>query len=413
MSYKLTLSALAAMMLVAAGARAADGDARMFSFGGFGTLGVVHSSETQADFIANVLKPNGAGYTHDWSAAVDSLIAAQATARVTPRLSAVLQVVSEQNYDNTYKPHVEWANVRYQFTPDFSVRAGRTVLPVFLLSDTRKVGYTYPWVRPPIEIYGLSPLTNSDGLEVSYRLHVGELTATLQANLGIGTYSFNLTNGNGVVDTRHGRAITIATEYGVLTTNITYRTGRVTIPSVQPLIDAFRQFGPQGVAIAGKYNFSDSPNTTLGVGASYDPGHWFMMAEWGRADSDTTAGRRTGWYVSGGYRIGKFTPYVTYAQAKADQLSDPGLTVSALPSFLAGPAMGLNAALNSILHTNPDQNTVSVGARWDFMKNVDLKLQFDHTRIGAGSSGVLINTQPGFQLGGKVNLFSATIDFVF
>jgi hypothetical protein len=59
------------------------------------------------------------------------------------------------------------------------------------------------------------------------------------------------------------------------------------------------------------------------------------------------------------------------------------------------------------------QNTVSIGSRWDFMRNTDLKLQLDRTRIGAGSTGGLINIQPGFQLGGSVTVFSATIDFVF
>jgi len=155
------------------------------------------------------------------------------------------------------------------------------------------------------------------------------------------------------------------------------------------------------------------PFSAIGIAVSYDPGAWFVMGEWGHIDSHSSIGNKTGWYASGGYRFGKFTPYVTYAQATADNLSDPGLTVSALPPFLVAPASGLNAALNSILSTKPVQNTVSVGGRWDFMKNTDLKLQFDHTRIGAGSSGVLSNLQPGFQLGGNVTVFSATIDFVF
>ncbi len=65
------------------------------------------------------------------------------------------------------------------------------------------------------------------------------------------------------------------------------------------------------------------------------------------------------------------------------------------------------------MSTKPVQNTLSIGGRWDFMSNAALKLQYDHTDIGAGSSGVLINLQPGYQTGGKVNVFSATIDFVF
>ncbi len=65
------------------------------------------------------------------------------------------------------------------------------------------------------------------------------------------------------------------------------------------------------------------------------------------------------------------------------------------------------------MSTNPVQDTLSIGGRWDFMSNAALKLQYDHTRIGAGSSGVLINLQPGYQSGGTVNVFSAAIDFVF
>src|ERR1700692_321141 len=91
-------------------ASAEDPGASMFSLSGFGTLGVVHSSEDKADFTSTIFKPNGAGYSHDWSAAVDSLIAAQVTAHFTPQLTAVLQLDAEQNYDNSYRPHVEWAN---------------------------------------------------------------------------------------------------------------------------------------------------------------------------------------------------------------------------------------------------------------------------------------------------------------
>jgi hypothetical protein len=35
----------------------------MFSFNGFGTLGVVHSSDNQADFVSNAIQSKGAGFT--------------------------------------------------------------------------------------------------------------------------------------------------------------------------------------------------------------------------------------------------------------------------------------------------------------------------------------------------------------
>jgi len=60
------------MALCAAGARADDAGTSMFSFSGFGTVGVVHSSEDKADFTSSFFRPNGAGYSRSWSADVDS-----------------------------------------------------------------------------------------------------------------------------------------------------------------------------------------------------------------------------------------------------------------------------------------------------------------------------------------------------
>jgi len=47
---------------------------------------------------------------------VNSLIGAQVAARFTPQLSAVLQIISEQNADSGFTPHIEWAFLKYQFT---------------------------------------------------------------------------------------------------------------------------------------------------------------------------------------------------------------------------------------------------------------------------------------------------------
>jgi hypothetical protein len=382
----------------------------MFSFSAFGTLGEVHSSEDKADFTNSTFQPNGAGHTRSWSPEVDSLIGGQIAAAITPELSVVVQVIVEQNYDGTYRPHVEWANIRYQLTPDLSVRIGRVELPTFLFSDTRKVGYTYPWVRPPIEVYSLLPITASDGGDFSYRARFGDLTNTTQGSEVQSDTS--LPNNRGTAIARDSGNISNTTEYKSLTFRVSYQHARLTIASIDSFLDAFRMFGPQGIAIADTYNSDSKPVVTEVISASYEPGRWFVIGEWAHARFNSFLADNTSWYVSGGYRVGKFTPYVTYAHESASINSDPGLTLTGLPPALVGVAAGLNAALDSILQSVPAQSTVSVGARWDFAKNVDLKAQFDHMRLGAGSDGTLTNIQPGFQLGSPVNLFSATVDFV-
>lgn len=383
--------------------------APMFSFSGFGTVGVVHSSEDLADFTSSIFKPNGAGYTRAWSPTVDSLIGGQVIAAFTPQLSAMVQAISEQNYNNTYTPHIEWANIKYQFTPDTSIRVGRIVFASFLVSDTRDVGYANPWVRPPVEVYSLVPIGISDGIDGSYRVHWGQLVQTFAGTYGV----TNTQTPTGGAQARRQWNVSDTAEYGAATVRVAYHRADLTIDGLHTFFGHFDQFGLQGEEIVDRYDPYQKPITFFGVGGIYDPGNWFVTGEWGTSQSHSVLGESTAWYVSGGHRWAQFTPYLTFGDIKANSnTSDPGLVVSKVPPFLIGPAIGLNAGLNAILGSIAVQTTVSAGVRWDFLRNVDLKLQYDHTRLGAGSPGTLINVQPGFQPGCTVNLFSAAIDFV-
>jgi len=352
------------MAMRATDARADDPDTPTYSFSGFGTLGTVHSSEVNADFVSNVgtLVPNGAGHSRAWSIDLDSRIAAQLTASFTNQLTGVMQVISEQRADNSYTPKIEWANIKYAFTPDFSVRVGRTVLPVFLTSDYRKVGYANPWVRPPIEVYNLVPISNNDGVDVTYHLHTGDVTNTVQGLYGT---KVTTTVSGATVKAVDTFDTSDTLEYGALTLHATYHQVKVALAEGSPYF----------------------PIKLFTFGANYDPGAWFVMGEWTRNRSDAL-GSSDAWYVTGGYRIGQFTPYLTYARLKA--LTNPGLGF---------PPAG--------------QRNASSGLRWDFVKNFDLKVQYEHIGLDAGSAGTLSNIQPGFSPGGKVNVISATLDFVF
>ena len=392
-------------------------NAPVFSFDGFATFGLAHSSEEKADFLANDLQGRGAGLGRKWSPDVDSRIGGQVSATFTPQLSAVLQVIAEQRADTSYRPEVEWGNIKYSFTPDLSVRVGRVVLPGFLLSDSRKVGYAQPWVRPPVEVYGLIPLTNSDGVDLSYRLRLGEASHNLQFAYGGASADVP---GGGKVTAKNAWLLANTVEYGPATLRVAYSQSKISIEQFAPLFNGYRKFAanpavmafaPQAAAQANalinQYEPENRSFNFLSLGGSYDPGNWFVMGEWGQTDSRSVLGKREAWYATGGYRWGKFTPYLTYAEAKLKSAqSDVGIT--AVPG-----AASLNAALNEQLSGAPIQKTVSVGMRWDFARNTALKLQYDHSRLGRGSPGTLDHALPGFVPGGSFSVFSATLDFVF
>ena len=159
-------------------------DTPTWALSGYGTLGVVHSNERNADYTSSVLKYSGAGATDRWSHDVDSRLGAQLDVTFDKRWSAVLQVVTEQNLENNYRPRVEWANVKYQVTLELALRVGRIALPVFLSADYRKIGYAYPWVRPPVESYGTMPITSSDGIDATWRWSVGPVRNATQVLFG-------------------------------------------------------------------------------------------------------------------------------------------------------------------------------------------------------------------------------------
>jgi hypothetical protein len=278
------------------------------------------------------------------------------------------------------------------------------------------VGYVNPWVRPPVEVYNLAPVTRNDGVDVSYRLRIGVATNSFQVTAG--RFESKFPGGGtflaGTAKTRGVVTFVDTFERGPVTVRVNYGRSRLTIPEFSPLFDGFRQFGPEGVAIADRYEVSKRLVTFLGVGASYDPGRWFLMGEWGRINTRSALGENTGWYVSGGYRFRKFTTYATHARLRSDRnTSDAGLTLSALPPSVAPLAAGLNGALNSILGAKALENSFSLGGRWDAGKNAAFKLQFDHVRNRPGSAGTLVNVQPDFRPGDTVNIFSAAVDFVF
>jgi hypothetical protein len=382
-----------------------------WSVSGFGTFGVVHSSEREADFTSSVLRYSGAGASHPWSPDVDSNLGMQLDLTLGKRWSAVLQVVSEQRLDNGYVPRVEWANVKYQATPDLALRAGRIALPMFLAADYRKIGYIYPWVRPPVESYGTLPFSSSNGVDATLRWTAGPVRNASQVFFG--RDSIKLVDGLRA-EARNIVGVSNVSDWGALNMRVNLIEADATIHIGQALFDAFGKFGPQGVAIARRYELIGKRVAYANIGLNYDPGRWFVMAEAGRSRSDSFIGATRSMYVSAGWRWNAFTPYLTHAEVRATSPTrDPGLPLTGLPPAVAGQAAALNTGLNVLLATIPQQSSDSVGIRWDAATNVAVKLQYDRVTPHDGSRGSLINTTAAFRSDRTAHVVSAAVSFVY
>jgi hypothetical protein len=331
------------------------------TFSGFGTLGVVHSAYDEADFIAAVSQPNGVGYSRKWSATPDSDLGAQANFVLPGGLSGVVQVLSRYDAEGNYKPSVEWANLKYDFTPDLAVRIGRILLPTYEHADTRNVGYSLPWVRVPIEITYASTASHSDGLDVIYQLHAGTLTQELQMQWG--TTQQDLP---GLAFTSNRARIAMFSD--------TLRYGDASLHVVYQQSDT-AQNSPGRLRLTG-------------VGFAYEPGAWFISADSNYTQS-SYFGDLLAWYVSAGMRFGRFTPYASYSTLHQESVGTSTL------AFLG------------------DQHTVAAGVRWDFAKNLDFKLQLEQVTLDSlDDPAAFANLQPGARIGDKAHVISLTLDFL-
>jgi hypothetical protein len=369
MVFKRRSGALLVGAALALGANAqAQDSGKMFTVSGFGTLGAAKSSNELGDFVADQFQATGAGYSSDWSINVDSKLALQIDAKITDKLSAVVQVMSRSRTNNTFGPRVEWANIKYAFTPNLSVRVGRSALPVFMNSDTRLIGYAMTAIRPPIETYSLRSISNADGIDGAFTSSMFGATNTV--NVYYAKAGYDIVNSSGTltrgVDAKKMYGIVDTIEYGALTVRLGAGQFNVDVRAGATLFEVDAQV----------YN----------LGAIYDPGNWFVQGELTKSTFGALQRGQLAGYVTGGYRLNKFTPYATISRLKPND--------------------------DQVRLQLREQTSMGAGLRWDFMKNVDLKLQFERVDLANGSVGMLTNAKPGLA-GGSTKVVSAVVDFVF
>lgn len=357
-----------AAVFISTGASAQE-KADAITFSGFATLGAIKTDSNDGEFVTPG-QVSGATRSPSWG--VDSKLGVQATGVANDMVSGTVQIVSKHNGEGNYRPGVEWVFARFSATPALAFRAGRMGLPAFAVSDFRDVNFANLWMRPPLDVYGVLPVSHFDGADAIYTLPLGGSTVTTQVYGGRATATYDEAK------------VTLGSLIGINSTvefdnGLTLRLGH------------FKS--DMGIEGAGQVTAHDRRTRFSGVGLVYDKGNVVANAEYvfGKRHADTVQVSPTGWYTSLGYRLGKFTPYAVTSRYKA-------ALDMALPD---GSKLGLLSG----------QRTNSLGVRWDAWRNTDVKFQFDRVRVGS-FGGQFADPTPAL-VGKSVNVFGVSADVVF
>jgi len=364
-------------------------------FDGFLTAGFAIHDQTQVDKSKVVYADE---ITDDVTFLQDSKFGLQVTADVVEDMQVVSQILASAEDDN-YSMDVEWAYLDYALADSTMLRGGRIKQPVFLISDYLEVGYAYPWIRPPAEAYSNMPVDSLIGIELLYQTQIAGL------NLGVQPYFGSNTEGvpgqatvNFFADNYVGIALRLENQYVTFQVS-SFQTDVSTVDS------GAGGFNSEGTAVLSVASLSwDVANfvgyseyTTRDIEA--DKGTLSTFTQGGAANGfndipfDALFSDQDGYYVTLGYRMGKYLPHLTFATID----SDP-----------AGPATDFSQGAR--------QETVTLGLRYELNDSAALKMEYAQIEIedNPGNTGLFERQSISSAfVEDKTSLISVAVDVIF
>ena len=405
-----------------------------------------------------------------WSFSEESVVGLQVDSAISDQLAVSLQIKAASAEAGV---ELEWGYLEYAFEPDLKLRAGRLRAPGFMLSEFLDVGYAYPWVQVPTEVYGWLPFSRYEGMDLRYWSSIGGVDFRLNPYIGT-TTNQQLAMGNLEFADQSSEfaGLDVQMTYDIFTVRAGYSKyhfnlsdsvldnfigpvveGVTIVPDIPPYVDGVETLGlikyvedvmvgdgtpGSGVlsdVILGVQNDGDPTNDFFvpvlqaeqisllaqlepyrnipsmngaqdgefyGVGFSADNGEFLLMSEYSSSAIEGIYPDVESGYVMFGYRFGNWMPHVTFAKMyttndderpdiqsfEINELiwnSDPGL---------AQLASGLDAYTDGLLVTMDiirlEQETVTLGVRWDPVESLAVKAEVFHVDLKNGSYGFAI-----------------------
>lgn len=367
-----------------------------FTLQGFGTLGMARTTTRDVEFVRDLSQPRG--ISDSWSLQNDSVIGVQGVWRINPQFEAVVQAMSRYSYNGNFSPELSWAYVKYEPTPNLSLRAGRLGTEFFMMADSRWVGYSFLTVRPPGDYFWYLPFYTIHGADAALTVPIGE-------SLLRGKVFYGLSNGKiplageqwdiggspmlgGYLEFQHG-PWQIRGSYA----NIRFERD---LPIAQ-VLGKMNPPLPLSSTDAAFLKTRDTRTHYYSLGLVYDQGPWQGQFMLNHIEQGTNALENSdGGYALLGYRVGTVTPYLGYSWVRSKERGSA-------PSPIAQYVMQ---------DSHSDQKTTFVGLRWDVASNLALKAQWDAIR-GDASSIFPYRRDNRAKWDGTMDVFSLALDFIF
>lgn len=393
--------------------------ADIFTLHGFGSIGGAYQSNDNILYRNSLNTANGS--RGDFSFANGTLLGLQLDVLPMKDLIFTLQGVASDNNGNNKILKIDWANVKYQFNDRFDLRAGRMRLPAFMFSDTLNISYSYNWLRLP-DMYSTVPFHSYQGVEANYTLLYSDVTIETKLLFGkesdkiqlidsleadhTQTVVIDADNILGVMVEASGENLKLRLGYTILDLTLSSKTFSEIEHSVKSI----------GIPLISEtydhYKVEDASFSYLELGAVYEWRDAYVVGEYTKVLSESFAADITSWYIGVGYEYNSFTPFIMYSKTWSNSNYKDMHVSNESPPQIQLAIGNTNGILNGISKSNLiGLDTISIGLRYDILKNFALKIQYDLQKEiqGTASTNIHFNGEPHKHL----NIFGLSLCFVF
>ena len=356
---------------------------------------MARTTSDEVEFVRDLSQPSG--IKKHWDGRSDSVLGLQGAWLINSRLSAIVQATTKYRSDRTYNPEVAWAYLRYEPTPNTTLRLGRLGTEFFMMADSRWVGYSYLTVRPPGDYFWYLPFYSINGGDAAYAMPVGEGMLRVKAFYGLSNGQIPLADKQWDIS---GSPMTGGhVEYLFSSWQIRASYANITFRHDLPIGDLLQAYSPDPVASTAYLSTRNSRSDYYSLGVVYDQGPVQVQLMLNRIEQGSNSFESSeGGYVLAGYRFGEVKPYLGYSWIRSVKRNTQGR------QFIEAKIMADGHA---------DQDARIVGVRWDFARNLALKAQWDRIHGDPTSIFPYRNDPANGRWSGRMDVYSMTLDFVF
>lgn len=353
-----------------------------------------------------------------WLMQYQSRFGLQVSANVNPDVSVTGQLLavprSVFGSGQDFSVYADWAYIKYRFSDKVAMRVGRIKLPSFLISDYYEVGYAYPWLRPPVEMYSANPMTGLNGIDFLIRQNFGDYGLLVQPFYGSNAQETTVpaaVMSYAPLCSTLGAPVGSPPAYPVSATTCPAGTIKTVPFSVSGLRGINLSLGSDIFTVRASWFKTRVYQSDFGVNG--DQGGFssagFTM-DWKNivvytegfiriveGAANIAFPNQEGGYATIGYRFGKFLPHFTYGWIGDHNNPIPTLGPS-------GPTAG----------TPLKEKSMALGLRYELGRGAALKLDVTRLTPDQGTTGLLVadpNTGP--QASDSIYIYGAGIDVVF